>query len=294
MALTETEYELASSWVSDDEPVTYWYEDDLIFDGRHRLWLSKEHHTDRGVPVLSEPLASLGSLLHGKDGTAATISTAVESIAAAADWWEHNPDKSNWGVTRRHQRMLALAHLEITAPHPVTSTWFDRLCEWDNRIEILARLHGAGRTDNKLLSAELQWAWRYKQDRTGIAPDLVISMFRCLGFRSNSRQTKPPRGNLTLYRGAAGENRAGPSWTLSPAIADHFASYRQANTRRGQVWEVTVPSSRVLAYISDEQEFILDLDGLEHLVKKADPGTAPDRMTRWRTRHLRRVPWRDM
>ncbi|MFK4298172.1 hypothetical protein ABH924_003333 [Arthrobacter sp. GAS37] len=287
VALTEAEFLLASSWVSHEMPVRYHYEDDLIFEGRHRLWASREHHGDRGVPVLSESLSYLGDVLHGRAGT--DKETTTESIAAAASWWDHNPDRSNWGVTRPHQRMLALAHLELTAPQPVSPEWFDRLCKWDNRIEVLAGLHAAGRTDANLLSAELYWAWRYQQDRTSIAPELVISMFSCLGFRNNSKPAKPPSGTLTLYRGATEENRAGTAWTLNPAIAHHFAGTRQGN-RRGQVWKVTVPSSRALAYLSDEQEFILDLAGLEHLIKKADPSSRPDRMTRWRTRHLRRIP----
>ena len=287
IALTEAEHEIATSWVSEQTPVSYRYENGTIIDGYQRLWHTRKHHGEYGIPVLSESFAKLGGTLQQKNLVMSTPE-ALGVVAEAACWWDDNPGLSNWHVSRSHEYLLALAYLELSAPAPVPAAWFERLADWNNRIEVLAGLHAAGRTDAELLDAVLHWAWRNQQDRTNIDRNVAVNMFRVLGFRRNGKPARPPRGNLTLYRGATEENRAGPSWTLNPEIAGHFASTRQGPRRRGKIWAVTVPASSALAYLSDEQEFVVDLTGHEHLICEATPKATTHRWSSWKCRHLRR------
>ena len=57
--LSDEEYDIAQSWVSDATPVVYRYEDDVVEDGRHRLWLGWGHFRSGAVPVLASNLLYL-------------------------------------------------------------------------------------------------------------------------------------------------------------------------------------------------------------------------------------------
>lgn len=282
LELTDPEFEMASSWLGKDAPVAYDYEHDQLTDDRDFVRRTHATHLEygAGVPLLSGAMSAVSAALHD----AGERTQALDTLTRAAEWWEQQPD--NWGQTKPHQRMLALAYLELTDPDPVSREWFDRLSDWDNTIEVLTQLHREGRTDARLLQERLILAWRYKQDRTRVSGPDLIDMFRTLGFQANGWPAKPPKGSLTLYRGAVDDNRAGPSWTLNPAGAEYFAHARQGARRRGQVWKATIPASRVLAYLPDEREFIVDLAGLEHLIHEAGPGEKTDRRTRWKTKRL--------
>ena len=45
MPLRKIDYDMVASWVGAATPVTYWYEEDQIEDGRHRLWLTPVSYT---------------------------------------------------------------------------------------------------------------------------------------------------------------------------------------------------------------------------------------------------------
>lgn len=49
------------------------------------------------------------------------------------------------------------------------------------------------------------------------------------------------------------------SWTRNPAIARHFAVHRQPDgAEDGQVWVGVFEPAQLLAYLSDEQEYLVD------------------------------------
>jgi hypothetical protein len=52
------------------------------------------------------------------------------------------------------------------------------------------------------------------------------------------------------------------SWTANPEIAQWFARYRQPpDVNDGQVWVGVFEPSRLLAYLKDEQEYLVDAVG---------------------------------
>jgi hypothetical protein len=53
------------------------------------------------------------------------------------------------------------------------------------------------------------------------------------------------------------------SWTKNPDIAEHFAQCRQPYGELGQIWVATFPPSRLLGYLQDEQEYLVDTAGAE-------------------------------
>jgi hypothetical protein len=54
------------------------------------------------------------------------------------------------------------------------------------------------------------------------------------------------------------------SWTKKLAIAEYFARYRQPpDCYGGQVWVSVFAPSRLLAYLGDEQEYIVDATGAD-------------------------------
>jgi hypothetical protein len=54
------------------------------------------------------------------------------------------------------------------------------------------------------------------------------------------------------------------SWTVKPAIADWFARYRQPpGGETGQVWVARFEPQRLLGYLRDEQEYLVDAHGAD-------------------------------
>jgi hypothetical protein len=53
------------------------------------------------------------------------------------------------------------------------------------------------------------------------------------------------------------------SWTKDLAVADHFAVDRQPMGEIGQVWVARFAPSRLLAYLADEKEYLVDATGVD-------------------------------
>lgn len=296
MPLTKTELALVSAWVGPHRPVIYDYEDDLVGDGRHRIWLAGTVDNDL-IPVVA---GCLQYLRHALTGTLPSR-ILIDALDQVQEWWasefayspmsltDVNTDVHHANTT--HRRNLALAYLHLTIPGALPARWFKHLHSWDDAMPVLAGLHTAGRTSQDLLRASLPTAWQRKQDRHRVPADTVLSMFHLLagpnGFTINGHQAPRPRGKLRLYRGSTVENRFGPSWTVNPSIAEHFARFRQNPGTTGHIWSTLVPAEKTLAYLPHEDEYIVDLTNAAHLVEPYQPGTH-HRLTRWQTSRLRR------
>lgn len=81
---------------------------------------------------------------------------------------------------------------------------------------------------------------------------------------------------ITAYRGVAGPARtrriAGVSWTLDRAQARWFADRSAEFTQvgRGEVYEISVPRSRVLVYLGDREEEVIILAKRHEVRRLAD------------------------
>lgn len=289
MPLTDLEYVQVSRWVGAESPVIYRYQDDIVQDGRHRLWLTRQHANGRPVPVVASALIDLGDARAGET-KALTTPALLETVRA---WWEQTADAKVRSANDAHLRHVALIYLELTSPEPLPAQWFTYLQPWDRALPSLAQLHADHRTSPELLAKFLHEAWRWRQDSQGLDLQLALSMFLELfdrhGFTMEGQPAPKPRGALTLYRGATSENRCGISWTLKPSIADYFAAYRQAPGAIGRVWTAHIPAARLLAFFPDENEFIADLRGMEDLVRPAPDTAGPHLLARWSTWRLRRL-----
>lgn len=267
--------------------MTYWYERDTIQDGRRRLWLTRDQHEVYAVPVLASTLSYL------QEARAGDISREVTlvCVAEAYDWWTDRLTGDPHLDDPEHRELLALVHTELTAPAAVTPQWFRRLPQGDqDQIGRLIELAAQGRVDRELLQQTLPDAWQRKPQHVLVDDAKVVELFHQLGrFTYDGDPVRPPRRPLTLFRGATAEGRAGLSWTASPAIADHFASVRQEPGQTARVWTAQVPPDRVLAAYHHEEEFVVNLQGLEHLITPAPVDSSSDPTT---VRHARRLLWR--
>lgn len=94
------------------------------------------------------------------------------------------------------------------------------------------------------------------------------------------RRARRPWWSQRLFRGAVPGRRWGLSWTADPAIAEHFARYRQPlEDGEGRVWTAVFPRGRLLAYLHDEREYLVDADGVN-----VAPWPAGDPAPRWAPR----------
>ncbi|MGL5858308.1 MAG: hypothetical protein ACRC35_07890 [Angustibacter sp.] len=284
--LSELEHTIASAWVEDCSAVVYDYVDDMLHDGRHRLWLTRAAIAEQGdVPVRA---GSLEYFLDAKTHHSVREGVTL-GLEEALEWWTDAPGDLR-DRNRVHHGNLARAHLNITTPNPVPPRWFEQLHCGDNELQILAELHTAGRADELL--DYLPRAWRFDPGQDRVDAATVREMFRAFhavhGFTIAGRPAPRPRGNLTLVRGASTPGRHGVSWTANPAIARHFAQHRQPPDSHGQLWKVTVPADRCLMLLPDEDEFVVDLDGLEDQVVEAPDRAVVPWWTRAQVRTLRR------
>jgi hypothetical protein len=173
----------------------------------------------------------------------------------------------------------------MTNGDPRPPEWFYRTENADRALPELAKLHHAGCVTPALIRELLPWLWRNKPDRVHLETTEILDLFRSTGLSSSGPRLG--RRPLVLYRGATEANRSGPSWTANPAIARYFAEFRQADGAVGEVWTAPMPPNRIVAFLADEDEFIVDLDGIEHRITPAKSTVLRGLRTRWRARQLR-------
>lgn len=264
LPLTGTEWAWAQSWVGNC-PVSFDAGNQALSDGRLRCWLTRHTHPERGfVPVAVQDLSCVDCATGGASGDG-DVRAVLRRLVL---WVERDPKVAvlNPGWARR----LAGAYLRHSGSEAVTPWWFERLTQWDDRLETLVELHRAGRAGQDLLAAQLTRCWRDKQDRVSVDAHVVIDMFRQVGYRVDDQPAQRPERPLTLFRGATEARAYGLSWTVDPQIAAHFARHRQGPVGAGRVWRTTVEPDQVLAYLSDEAEYIVDVRDHQAPVQRVD------------------------
>jgi hypothetical protein len=106
--LSDDEHAIAQSWVGAGSPVTYWYEEDLVQDGRHRLWLTREHQVGYQVPLLSTNLVYLADVRAGH----LPVDTTLHEVAGARQWWRQQAAELR-DVAQVHRSVLEAVELEL-------------------------------------------------------------------------------------------------------------------------------------------------------------------------------------
>jgi hypothetical protein len=143
----------------------------------------------------------------------------------------------------------------------------------------LAELHAAGRLAPATLNYLVPSTWRYRIDGDPVPVQTWRELFQAVDYTHDFSLARRPRWPVRLYRGATEANRYGLAWTWRIDQATYFAHSRQAPGTHASVWTVLAPPERLLAYLSDEGEFVTDVRGLE--VRPHDPQTPSP----WWTRH---------
>ncbi|MFE7204229.1 hypothetical protein ACFU8R_28630 [Pseudonocardia alni] len=160
--------------------------------------------------------------------------------------------------------------------------------QWDAAAISLYRRFCAGDVTPAEMAVELPPIWRFRSDRDPLhGPVAWQAMVEHAGYfcwgPEGGRPGRRPRRRHRLFRGAVPQRRQGMSWTTNPAIARWFAEHRQvpAEVGLGRVWVAVLEPSRVLGYLHDEREFLVDATDLA-----VQPWTGPDsgpvvRTRRW-------------
>lgn len=141
--------------------------------------------------------------------------------------------------------------------------------------------------DQRTLAFALPRIWRYRLDRCPIPVSTWRAMFQAANYTHDFHLAARPRWPMRRYRGAVKANREGLSWTTRLDQAVYFARSRQGPRQFGDVWQTTAPPSRVLAFITDEGEYVIDARGLP--MEMIDPAS---RTVRWGARLGPARPWR--
>ena len=121
--------------------------------------------------------------------------------------------------------------------------------------------------------AALPRIWRYRSDNDPLGGAAWREMVNHAGYftwgrgRLEGRRARRPWRSRRLFRGAVPELRYGMSWTSNPAVAEHFARCRQSPSRAmdGRVWVGVFEPGRLLAYLRDEREYLVDAHGVDIL-----------------------------
>ncbi|MEP9385503.1 hypothetical protein [Nocardioides sp. KR10-350] len=114
--LTDEEHILAQSWVGPASPVTYWYEQDIVQDGRHRLWLTRDQAPRYQLPVFSTNLAYLADARAGHIPARVTL----EEVRSAQEWWSGQEDHLR-ETASTHLRVLTEVETELAGEAPSTA-----------------------------------------------------------------------------------------------------------------------------------------------------------------------------
>jgi hypothetical protein len=141
---------------------------------------------------------------------------------------------------------------------------------WDNAAKDLYAKFQAGAILPADMVVELPQIWRFRSDEDPLnsadawrAMVKYASYFEWKSGRLHGRRTRRPLRSKRLFRGATLSRRFGMSWTKNPDIAEHFARVRQPHDELGQVWVATFRPSRLLGYLADEKEYLVDAAGAD-------------------------------
>lgn len=142
---------------------------------------------------------------------------------------------------------------------------------WDDAARELYARFRAGVVSSDEMLQELPAIWRLRSDSDPLDSDAAWrAMVEHAGYftwrsgQACGRRSRRPTWPRRLFRGATFERRFGMSWTTKRAIAEYFARYRQTPADEiGQVWVGLFPPGRLLAYIEDEREHLVDAVGVD-------------------------------
>lgn len=136
---------------------------------------------------------------------------------------------------------------------------------WDRAaVDLYARFRAGEVTPDQMVE-ELPTVWR-RRSRAGPLDDAAAwrAMVDHAGYfvwasgEAVGRRARRPLGSRRLFRGATADRRFGMSWTRNPAIARDFAVNRQPDgVDDGQVWVGVFAPTQLLAYLSDEREYLV-------------------------------------
>lgn len=161
-------------------------------------------------------------------------------------------------------------HHDSSADPPIMATLAAVPGDWDAVARTLYAEFQAGQVSRTDMAAVLPMVWRSRPDEDPLASTTAWqSMVEYAGYfvwycrPGGATPARRPRLPRRLFRGAHSSRRFGMSWTANPAVAEHFAQCRQPPGEVGQVWCATFQSSRLLGYLHDEQEYLVNAAGAE-------------------------------
>lgn len=142
---------------------------------------------------------------------------------------------------------------------------------WDGGARSLYARFRAGEVSGEEMMSELGPVWRSRPDADPLDSDAAwramvghAGYFTWASGPIGARRARRPRRPQRLFRGATPQRRFGMSWTKDPDIARWFAAYRQPpGVDDGQVWVGVFAPSRLLAYLQDEREYLVDATDAE-------------------------------
>jgi hypothetical protein len=138
---------------------------------------------------------------------------------------------------------------------------------WDEDARTLYGRFLAGTISSDQMVAEFPQVWRHRSRRDPLdSPDAWRAMVDHIGGyftwspgQADGRRASRPWRSRWLYRGATASRRFGMSWTRSLGVAEDFARNRQPyGDERGQVWLGLFAPSRLLGFLEDEREYLVD------------------------------------
>jgi hypothetical protein len=132
----------------------------------------------------------------------------------------------------------------------------------------LSEMLRAETLSNEVAVACVPLAWRWNnQPLADLSHERWIDLFRYTGYTHDYQSADLPNGSVRLWRGSRMPERM--SWTADRNVARGFA-IRNAGldcsatgiSKPPVVWRAVVDPARLLAYLTSEQEYIIDPLGI--------------------------------
>ncbi|MQY32594.1 hypothetical protein SRB17_05480 [Streptomyces sp. RB17] len=137
--------------------------------------------------------------------------------------------------------------------------WLGRTSR-DSKPRLLWEAFTSGKLSTDTLLAVLPATWRVS-DTLQLPPSQWLALFRATGYTEDGRPWYRPPQPVELWRGATGDHRTGPYWTVDRAYAEHIMTRRAGRTR---LWHTVAEPWRLLAHFSAPtgDEYVVDTYGL--------------------------------